>query len=151
MKKPYSMAAALGQHPNYKPKSAGKRKKPVQHERDKVHVPFVKFMSRALDADSQLLWSTPNEGRVTVRYRTILRSMGLLSGVPDLFLLTKPCGMVALEAKYGKNKLSPNQEAFKKVWTKFFPWITFYTPEQAERELRALGVPLKATMLGDER
>jgi hypothetical protein len=145
------MASALGQHPNFKPKTTAKRKKPVQHERNKVHIPLVKFLSRALDPATQAVWHTPNEAAVPVQRRVILRSMGLLSGVPDLILLSPPHGAYALEAKYGKNKLSENQEAFKKVWTTQFPWVTFYTPEQAERELRELGVPLKATMLGVEK
>ncbi len=54
----------------------------------------------------------PNEGKRSVSYAAILKSMGLRSGFPDLFVPRARGGYHGLfiEMKYGKNKTTKEQK-----------------------------------------
>lgn len=139
----------LGQHPSYKPKKSGPKKKRVAHEDQKVLKPAVKFLQVALDPSNTVFWHTPNESLIRgskgkrQAVGAMLRAKGLTSGIPDLTILA-PGFVIGCEAKYGKNKLSERQEAIRIKWLAAgYDWITFYSVEELERELRALGVPLR--------
>lgn len=62
-----------------------------------------------------LWWHTPNQSgrRDAARLGKILKSMGVLAGVPDLTIIL-PTGHAAfIELKAGKGKLTEGQEAFR--------------------------------------
>ena len=147
----FDMAAALGQHPSFKPAKKTKTKR-VQHEDIKVLKPAVKFLRLALDPINTVFFHCPNESVIqgsSGKRKAVganLRAKGLTSGIPDLIIITRGF-KIGAEAKWGKNKLSENQELIKSKWLKAGgQWITFYSPEQLEQELRVLGVPLRATL-----
>ena len=124
----------------------------MQHEDIKVLKPAVKFLHEALDPVNTVFFHVPNESVIqgsAGKRKAVganLRAKGLTSGVPDLVILARGF-KIGAEAKYGSNKLSPNQEIIKSKWLKSGgQWITFYSPEQLERELRSLGMPLRATL-----
>jgi len=61
-----------------------------------------------------LIHHSPNEGKRTVFQQSLIKSLGVSSGFPDL-LLFNPKGnsdikVVAIELKAGKNKATENQE-----------------------------------------
>lgn len=64
---------------------------------DLLHIPIVHI---------------PNEGKRSVSYAAILKSMGLRSGFPDLFVPRARGGYHGLfiEMKYGKNKTTKEQK-----------------------------------------
>lgn len=61
-----------------------------------------------------LLFSIPNGGKRNLSTAIRMKREGVISGVSDLFLSIPRHGFHGfyIEMKYGKNKLSENQEAF---------------------------------------
>ncbi len=71
---------------------------------DLLHIPIVHI---------------PNEGKRSVGYAAMLKSMGLRKGFPDLFVTRARGGYHGLfiEMKYGKGKTSEDQKKWLKLLT----------------------------------
>ena len=69
---------------------------------DLLHIPIVHI---------------PNEGKRSLSYAALLKSLGLRKGFPDLFVTRARAGYHGLfiEMKYGKGKTSKDQEDWLKI------------------------------------
>lgn len=63
--------------------------------------------ARILDALGVVWLHTPNEGKRHPATGARLKRAGLKKGVPDILILDR---QIAIELKYGKNKLTPHQK-----------------------------------------
>jgi len=80
----------------------------------KLQQSCVKAFRKAYPKYAGLLFAIPNGGKRTAITGRIMNAEGALAGVPDLFLAV-PSGSyhgMFIEMKWGKNKPSPEQEAF---------------------------------------
>lgn len=77
---------------------------------------FHQSVARFIDAayPGLLWWHTPNaSGNRGPRLGGILKSMGVLAGVPDIVLILPSAIPAFIELKAGKGSLSPAQKSFR--------------------------------------
>lgn len=89
-----------------------------------------------------LFWHTPNGGARSKAEGGVLKALGTLAGIPDLFVAGDG-RVIAIEIKGPKGVLSPSQIAtLGALATAGIPTIVARSWDDVEAALRGLGVPL---------
>lgn len=94
---------------------------------DETQKAFVKWFR--LQYPQVLMYATENAGQRTFAKTNYLKSMGMLPGVPDIFIAqpNKEYAGYYIEFKAGKNKPTDHQIAFKnKVEAAGYKWSCFW-------------------------
>lgn len=82
---------------------------------EKLHMACVEWFNINYPFPDFIAFHVPNEGRHKPQYRAKLRKLGVRSGIPDLLICTPYFSSdmhgpgLAIEFKYGKNKLTDDQ------------------------------------------
>jgi hypothetical protein len=109
---------------------------------DHVCAAFVSGLRAAtLEGRLDAVWTHPANELCKADVATaIARVLGLIPGSPDYWFIWKGGGAL-LEAKAGKNTLSPPQKSFR-AWAdaKGVPFYVFYSAEEGFAILEQLGV-----------
>jgi len=85
-----------------------------------------------------LLFSVPNEGKRNYKTASRMKAEGLKSGVPDLVfpVARGPYHGLFIEMKYGKNKLTKNQDVWMKhLLDQGYLCIVCYTWKAAQEQM----------------
>lgn len=101
----------------------------MKRNEDKLQSECIKIFRLKYPHYYWRLFAIPNGGKRNVVVATQLKAQGLISGVWDL-LFSVPMGKYSglfLEAKYGKNDLTPNQIEFQKHNEPDYCFKKFYT------------------------
>jgi hypothetical protein len=129
---------------------------------EQLHRAVAAWLRVALPAP-WMFWHSPNGGGRSKAEAGIFKAMGVRAGIPDLFIIGPghvdvgrgfsvgaPC-MICIEFKAPKparSSLSPAQrDTINALSVLGIPTIIARSIDEAERELRALGVPLKGRCL----
>lgn len=110
----------------------------------------VKFIDLA--APGLMFWHTPNSsGNRGAMLGGIMKSMGVMAGVPDLTILLPNAKTAFIELKAGRGALSGPQKLFRdEVTARGFAWAEARSVEEVEeilgRWLLPYGWTLKATV-----
>ena len=83
--------------------------KQTEAQFQKVVVRYIRLQYKEL-----LVFAVRNEGKRSVKEQSIIKSMGLTSGVSDLVVLGNNGKVLFLELKSEKGKLTQNQKNFKR-------------------------------------
>ena len=82
-------------------------------------------------------WATPNEGKMTPRYGSHRKKMGVLAGVPDLTFVLRNGLVVFIELKSPTGRLSPPQKAFQaRCETEEIPYFVIRSFDEYIRTVR---------------
>ena len=116
--------------------------------------------ARGMLPQAWLCWHTPNGGGRSKVEASVFKAMGVLAGMPDLFLLGPGATMVAIEFKAppvrlrsggpsrAKPRLSPAQRARQSdLEACGVPYLVVDDLAEMIRALKALGVPLRGRAL----
>ncbi len=131
----------------------------MQRPEESLHRAAVAYLRAALPKP-WIVWHTPNGGGRSKAEAGILKAMGVLAGMPDLFVLGPERALIAIEFKAppkrlrsgGASKacprLSPAQIARQAdLGACGVPYLIIDDMAEMVQALRALGVPLKARVL----
>lgn len=103
----------------------------VQHLRLRLEKPWI-------------VWHTPNGGGRSKVEGAIFKAMGVLPGIPDLFVLGPNRMLIAVEVKAPKGVLSASQKAlFPQLAALGVPVLIVTDAEEAVMALSSLGVPFR--------
>lgn len=83
------------------------------------------------------VFSIPNGGHRHIKVAKKMKAEGVLAGVWDVFVpvpMDEYCGMF-IEMKFGKNKLSENQEQFRENIGKVYKWEVCYSWLEAAKAI----------------
>ena len=89
----------------------------------------------------------PNEGKRSVAYGAQLKRMGMRKGFPDIFIPVARAGFHGLfiELKWGKNKITEDQEAWLRLLAKQdYACTVVYSADEAIQKIKRY---LKTTRL----
>ena len=115
-------------------KSKGAKKKRGEPELENVQIPFFQWKERNLHLEPRLKWLHASLNGVFLHPATLNKviAQGLVKGIWDACLPYPSKGKCALylEAKWGRNKLSDNQEAFKRDNEEYYEWAVCYSWEE---------------------
>ena len=86
----------------------------MKNKESELQILCINWFRLAFPQYKMLLFSIPNGGHRNLLTAVRMKREGVISGVPDLFLSLPRNGFhgMYIEMKYGKGKLSANQEAF---------------------------------------
>ncbi len=88
-----------------------------------------------------LFWHTPNGGKRSKTSAARLKAMGALAGVHDLIFLSPGPKVFTLECKFGRNKMTDEQEAFAMNIERIGgEWACAWSIDQALTILEAVGI-----------
>lgn len=78
---------------------------------DKLQIAYFKWLTLAHPTERSFVFHVPNGKRVGARIGAILKAMGVMPGVADIFLMRHKCFLEL--KKSNKDKLSKTQLVFK--------------------------------------
>jgi hypothetical protein len=110
----------------------------MNHHESRLQQSCVKWFRLQYPRFKKLLFAVPNGGGRRYTEAKILIGEGVVPGVSDLILAVpkKEFHALFIEMKAGKNKLSEQQEDFKKEVEKHnYKHITCYSFDEFEREI----------------
>lgn len=121
------------------------------HPEEQLQRAMVRFFGVALPPDA-VCWHTPNQRGTRAKWEnSLLKGLGVLAGIPDLLILWNG-RLIGLELKAPGGFLTNTQKETQERLRAARAWIaTVRSVEDAERFLRRCGVPLRATVLPNER
>lgn len=103
-----------------------------------------------------LVWHTPNGGGRSKAEAGILKALGVMAGMPDLFVLGPECFLIGLEVKPPAKKLRSGKQSkarprlndaqkalFPKLASLGVPVIIVTDAEEAVMVLRSMNVPVR--------
>lgn len=132
----------------------------MRRPEEKAHRAIVQTLRTLLPAD-WIVWHTPNGGGRSKAEAGILKALGVLAGMPDLFVLGPGCKLYALEVKpppvalksgkqsQAKPRVSETQQVmFPKLAACGVPVVIVTDAEEAVMVLSSLGVPMRGKVRG---
>lgn len=100
-------------------------------EFQKVVIKYIRYFYPKL-----FVFAVRNEGKRTAYEQSIIKSMGLVSGVSDLIILYNSKSLF-VELKVGKNNLTENQKIFKEnVESRGFEYLVVRDLSELEKNLK---------------
>lgn len=127
----------------------------MKRPEERAHRAIVQTLRTLLPSD-WLVWHTPNGGGRSKAEAGILKALGTLAGMPDLFVLGPGCKLYGLEVKppaaelpsgklsQAKPRVSETQKImFPKLAALGVPVLIVTDAEEAVMALSSLGVPFR--------
>ena len=104
-----------------------------------IHIAIVDYLRLVLPG--ALVIHIPNGGKRGAREAAEFQRMGVVAGVPDIAILLGCGGVLFIEVKAPKGKLSPEQEAFAQFCAgAHFPFGVCRSVDDARAFLSANGI-----------
>lgn len=110
----------------------------MRHQESRLQKDCVKWFRYQYPQFNKLFFSIPNGGKRDVITASIMKAEGTVSGVTDLMLAVprKNHHGMFIEMKFGKGKLTDDQELFKSAVEKYnYKHVTCYSFDEFEREI----------------
>lgn len=129
---------------SFRPKTYSGRR--LHYRESPIQKSIVNFLQAALP-ENALFYAIPNEGRRSPQQAGLAKAMGLRAGMPDLGLVHEGRAFF-LEVKDPKRgRLSKSQsETIPQLRAAGAGVAIVTSPEEVEHQLRAWGIPLKASI-----
>jgi hypothetical protein len=112
----------------------------MKHEEHYIQAAFFKWCAMRIGTYPQLKWAHAicNSAKLTPRQGAWLKAEGKKPGVWDVFIpypIGSFCGLY-IEFKSGKNRLTPEQEAYRNDLQKYYAFTVCYSLSEAIEAVR---------------